>query len=334
MTEALDPKNLPTRSQAIAENPDSRPLPTRTLGRSGLDVSVLAFGGWAIGGNDQGNSYGPTDDDESRAALARAWELGCRFVETADVYGHGHSERLIGEVLGARPDVLFCTKVGADFYNHVESVRLNFYPSYIRFALEKSLKRLRRDRLDLYLLHNPPPDVLGDPRMYETVEQLRQEGLIRAYGVSIHTIREGLAAIESGAPSVLMVAYNLLHRAAETEGLLEAAARANVGIVAREPLANGFLSGKVEGFHRWTHGDIRHGWPASYVADRARAAAGWKHLATAGRSLAQAALQFPLAHEAVGSVAVGCKTVAQVEENFSALSVPVEPGGFRPLAGA
>lgn len=316
-----------------AEGARTADLPTRTLGRTGLALPVFSFGGWAIGGNDHGNSYGPTDDDESRRALERAWELGCRFVETADVYGHGHSEQLIGEILGNRPEVRFCTKVGADFYSQLDTVKLNFYPSYIRFALEKSLRRLRRDVLDCYILHNPPPQVIGDVRLYETLEMLRQEGLIRHYGVSIHQMQEGLDAIATGAPSFLLVPYNLLHRAAE-DRLLEEARVAGVGIIVREALANGFLAGRTEGFHRWAHGDIRHLWPAQYVAERAREAASWRRLEQPGRTLAQAALQFPLLHPAVTSVSVGCKSVAQVEENFRALEVPLAPEDVRTVAKA
>lgn len=296
-------------------------------------MPVLSFGGWAIGGNDHGNSYGPVDDDASRAALERAWELGCRLVETADVYGHGHSEALVGEVLGHRPEVLFATKVGADFYSQLDSVKLNFYPSYIRFALEKSLKRLRRSAIDLYMLHNPPPQVTGDVRLYETLEQLRQEGLVRHYGVSIHQMQEGLDAIKTGAPDFLLVSYNLLHRAAEQQ-LLDAARDAGVGIIVREALANGFLAGRKEGFHRWPHGDIRHLWPAQYVAERARAAESWRHLEQQGLTLAQAALQFPLTHPGVSTVSVGCKTVAQVEENFTALSRLLPTEAFREPARA
>jgi len=314
-------------SSVVAVQPGS--LPVRALGKTGLDLPVLSFGGWAIGGNDQGNSYGPTDDDESRRALQRAWAMGCRLVETADVYGHGHSESLIGEMLGDKSEVRFCSKVGADFYGQLDTVRLNFYPSYIRFALEKSLKRLRRDVLDLYMLHNPPPQVVGDERLYETLEMLRQEGLIRHYGVSIHQMQEGLDAIRTGAPAFLLVPYNLMHRAAD-ETLLEEARQAGVGIIVREALANGFLAGRTEGHHRWAHGDIRHTWPAQYVADRARAAAGWRRLERPGRTLAQAALQFPLMHPGVTTVSVGCKTVAQVEENFRALDLPLSPEDVRP----
>src|SRR5512136_454613 len=120
----------------------------RVLGRTGLRVSEIGFGGWAIGGNAHGNSYGPTDDAESIAAVRRAADLGCTFFDTADVYGWGHSEELLGRALeGRRGDVVLATKVGGDFYHG--GVRTNFDTGYLAFALERSLERLRTDHVDL-----------------------------------------------------------------------------------------------------------------------------------------------------------------------------------------
>ncbi|MBM3269369.1 MAG: aldo/keto reductase [Candidatus Sericytochromatia bacterium] len=294
---------------------------TRVLGRTGLQVSEIGFGAWAIGGNAHGNSYGPTDDAESRRALARALDLGCSFVDTADVYGWGHSESLVGEVVGSRDDVVVCTKVGGDFQTVPGRVTLNFAPTYIRSACEQSLRRLRREALDVYLLHNPPPQVVGDPRLYETLEALRDEGKIRSFGVSIHAVQEGLDAISAGRAQVLQVALNLLHREAAA-GLLPAARTAGVGIVAREPLANGFLAGRFDGSFRWEHGDIRHTWPAAFVQHRADRVRALRHMERADRTLAQAAILYPLALEGVSTVIPGAKTVGQVEENFGAAAAP------------
>jgi aryl-alcohol dehydrogenase-like predicted oxidoreductase len=119
----------------------------RLLGRTGLRVSEIGFGAWAVGGNAHGNSYGPVDDRESIAAVRRAVDLGCNFLDTADVYGWGHSEEILGEALnGRRDEVFLATKVGGDFYHG--GVRLNFEPGYIGFALDRSLKRLRTDHVD------------------------------------------------------------------------------------------------------------------------------------------------------------------------------------------
>ncbi len=296
-------------------------LPTRRLGRTEFQVSEIGFGAWAIGGNAHGNSYGPTDDAQSKRALARALELGCTFVDTADVYGHGHSETLVGEVVGDRRDIVVCTKVGGDFQTEPGRVTLNFAPGYLRQACELSLRRLRREALDVYLLHNPPPQVMGDARLYETLEALRQEGKIRAFGVSIHSPQEGLDALRAGKIQVIQVALNLLHRDAAA-ALLPAALVADVGIIAREPLANGFLSGKYTGAFRWEHGDIRHTWPAAFVQQRAEQVRLLAPLVREDRTLAQAAILYPLALPGVSTVIPGAKTVSQVEENFGAARAP------------
>ncbi len=296
-------------------------IPHRRLGRTGLSVSEIGFGAWGIGGNAHGNSYGPTDDAQSKLALARALELGCTFVDTADVYGHGLSEKLVGAVVGSRTDVVVCTKVGGDFQTQPGRVMLNFAPSYVRHACEQSLRRLRREAIDVYLLHNPPPPVFGDPRLYETLEALQAEGKIRAFGVSIHACQEGLDAIASGKPAVIQVPLNLLHREAEAR-LLQAASTADVGIIAREPLANGFLAGRFDGDHRWEHGDIRHTWPAAFVQSRAARVRTLRTLVADGRTLVQTAIRYPLALPGVSVVIPGCKTAAQVEENFGAAQSP------------
>src|SRR6058998_3749962 len=138
-------------------------MKTRILGRTGLKVSEVGFGAWAIGGNEHGNSYGPTDDAESIAAVRRAVDLGVNFIDTADVYGWGHSEEILGEALEGRRD-----------------------DGYLAFALERSIKRLRTDHVDVYQLHNPPAEMMGDPETYEVLESLKAEHKIDHYGVSVH----------------------------------------------------------------------------------------------------------------------------------------------------
>src|SRR2546425_1312664 len=174
----------------------------RTLGKTGLKVSEVGFGAWAIGGNDYGNSYGPTDDKVSLAAVERAFELGCNFYDTADVYGHGHSEELLGQALKEhRNDVILATKVGGDFYH--DPPRMNFNPDYLEFASTKSCERLQTDHLDLYQLHNPPIQLLKNGKIFEGLEKLKDSGRIRHYGVSIHDPQEDLYqwSIENQQPS-------------------------------------------------------------------------------------------------------------------------------------
>ncbi len=288
----------------------------RVLGRTGVKVSEVGLGAWALGGNAHGNSYGPTDDATSVAAVRRALELGCTFIDTADVYGWGHSEEILGEALeGHRDEVVLATKVGGDFYHG--GVRMNFDPGYVGFALERSLKRLRTDHVDLYQLHNPPMEMMGDPRTYNVLESLKAEGKIAHYGVSIHEPAEGLLCLESGKPEVLQVPFSLF-RQEWVEELLPAAHKAGVGLIAREPLGNGFLAGTIGPRARFPAGDIRSYWPPALIAGRAEAADRLAFLAKEGRTRAQAALRFVLAFPEVSVAIPGAKTPPQAEENLAA----------------
>lgn len=317
----------------------------RLLGRTGLAVSEVGFGAWAIGGNRYGNSYGPTDDAESIRAVHRAVELGCNFFDTADVYGHGHSEEILGAALsGMRDRVILATKVGGNFYNRdihplvrdriAQAAGMpfnrippdapvplthdaNFTASYIRFALAMSLERLQTDYIDLLQLHNPPQQQIAALETYGVLEDVKQEGLIRAYGVSVHTPEEGLAAIQSTMPDTVQLVYNLARREAEP-AFFPAARSANVGVIVREPLANGFLAGRYIETSTWDKGDIRARMPPQHVAQLVALGRRVHELAArAGPSAAQLALRFALDNPGVSIVIVGTKTVAQADENFA-----------------
>src|SRR5580704_8655009 len=158
----------------------------RKLGSTSLEVSEIGFGAWGIGGNQFGNSYGPAADEESLAAVTTAFDLGCTFFDTADVYGHGHSEELLGKALkGTRQKVVIATKVGSDFYH--QPPQLRFTEEYITFAVEQSLKRLDTDVIDLYQLHNPPFSAIEHGQLFAPLEKLKSQGKIRFYGISIHS---------------------------------------------------------------------------------------------------------------------------------------------------
>jgi aryl-alcohol dehydrogenase-like predicted oxidoreductase len=289
----------------------------RRLGRTELQVSEVGFGAWAIGGGKHGHSYGPTDDAESLRAIERAFELGCTFFDTADIYGHGLSEKLLSQALHAhRHDCVIATKAGNDFYHG--PFRKNFDPDYIRFALEKSLKRLRMDYLDVYLLHNPPLMMVERGEHYRIMEDLKAEGKIRFYGVSVHDAYEGMKAIETGKPDVVEVAHNLLRQDAQEE-LLPFAQEHDIGIIAREPLASGMLTGKYSAVSTFTDSDIRAEWPPEYLAFQTQLVEKLGFLAAEGqRTLAQAALRFVLDEPAVSVVIPGIKTVAHADENIAA----------------
>jgi aryl-alcohol dehydrogenase-like predicted oxidoreductase len=292
----------------------------RVLGKTGLKVSEVGFGAWAIGGNAHGNSYGPTDDKLSLASIGRALELGCNFFDTADVYGHGHSEELLGHALrGHRSEVFIATKVGGDFYHGTP--RMNFNSDYLEFALGKSCERLDSDYIDLYQLHNPPVQLIRDGRVFKTLEKLKASGKIRHYGISIHDPQEGQLAMRNGSIEAVQVVFNILRQEAKNQ-LFREATKENVGIIAREPLANGFLAGKLKTESTFHEGDIRHNFPPDYISQLTEAADRLRFLESNSRTLAQAALRFALDHREISTVIPGAKNPEQVDEDLASSESP------------
>src|SRR5260370_19228133 len=292
----------------------------RTLGKTAIKVSEVGFGAWAIGGNNYGNSYGPTDDKDSLAAIEKALELGCNFYDTADVYGHGHSEELLGQALKERRrDVILATKVGGDFYH--DPPRMNFNPEYLEFASEKSCERLQTDYIDLYQLHNPPAQLLKNGKIFEVLEKLKDGGRIRHYGISIHDPQEVLLSMKYGQPAAIQVVFNVLRQEAKNQ-LFQAAREQNVAIIAREPLSNGFLTGKFNIDSTFPSGDIRSNFPRNYLAGLIGAAQQLRLLESKTRTLAQASIRFALDHKDVSTVIPGAKTPQQTEENIKASDIP------------
>jgi len=295
----------------------------RTLGQTGLQVSEIGFGAWAIGGNAYGNSYGWTSDDQSVDAVKRAVELGCNFFDTADVYGFGHSEELLGVAftelgLNMSDQIAVATKVGGNFYDG--NVRADFSAAYVRFAADQSLRRLARDWLDLYQLHNPTIAEIRDGSIFAVMNELKAAGKVRHWGVSVFSAEEGLAAIEAGAETV-QIAYNVLAQEPARQ-LFPTAQQAGVGIIAREPLGNGLLTGKYELDSTWVAGDIRATMPRHVGARQVQAAEELRFLEGDGeRTLAQALLRFALDQPTISSVIVGIKTSAQAEENLAAANL-------------
>jgi aryl-alcohol dehydrogenase-like predicted oxidoreductase len=288
----------------------------RDFGNTGLKVSEVGFGCWAIGGNEHGNSYGPTDDRASLDAIQKAIELGCNFFDTADVYGWGHSEELLGKACKSKRDhLIIATKVGGDFYQGPGFQ--TFTPEYIRFALDKSLERLKTDYIDVYQLHNPPLKLLNRPQTFEVLKDLKKEGKIRAWGVSVFDPVEGMTALKVGQPDSLQVPYNIFNTKPAAE-LIPSAHAVGCSIIAREPLANGFLTGKYQANCTFEQGDVRQNWPRDYIRARVSAAQKLEFLTRAGRTLAQAAIKFALFSDGVAVVIPGIKTSEQAEENLAA----------------
>lgn len=291
----------------------------REFGKTGIKVSEIGFGSWGIGGNEHGNSYGATDDKVSIEAINKALDVGCNFFDTADVYGRGHSEELIGKALrGKRDKVIVATKVGSDFYQGPGFK--TFTSDYIRFALEKSLERLKTDYIDIYQLHNPPLKRLSDSSTYQTMQELKREGKIRAWGVSVFDPVEGLSALKSGQPDSLQIAVNLFARPADQ--LFNQAQEVGCAIIAREALSNGFLTGKYTEQCEFESGDIRCNWPRKFINARVLAAKSIARLFAGRRSVLQVALRYVLDNKNIAVVAIGMKTAEHAQENCSVSGEP------------
>jgi aryl-alcohol dehydrogenase-like predicted oxidoreductase len=294
-------------------------MKTRRLGRTDLTVSAIGFGAWAIGGS----GYGPTEDGASLQALSYAFDQGVSFYDTADTYGHGHSEKLVGEVFqesSKRAQVVIATKVGWDFYHG--GAKKNFDPEYIRFACGESLRRLKTDYIDLYQLHNPKLEVIEEGSIFKVLTQLKKEGKIRFWGVSIHEMIEGTSVIQNGTSDTIQVIYNLLDQRAR-EGLMPQSLEHDLGLIVREPLACGLLTEKYSPNSQFSKTDHRNRWTTeklkSYCGkmDRVKTVLNSKKI-----PLKQAAIEFVLAEKAMSTVIPGVKTKAQLKDHLQACESP------------
>ncbi len=286
----------------------------RRLGSTELQVSAIGLGCWGISGD-----WGEVEETQALRTLARAFELGVTFYDTADMYGRGRSEERVRAALGAhRHEIVIASKGGMNFYEGER--HLDFRPQYIAFALEQSLRRLGTDYIDLYQLHNPEPKHLTDD-LFAALERLREQGKIRYYGVSLNSRMEGAAEVKERRPASVQVVYNLLDQRA-AEQVFPWAQQQRIGVIARVPLGSGRLTGKFTPTHTFPPGDHRAKNPPEWVREGVEQAWRLAFLARDGRTLAQAALQFVLAHPAVSVTIPGAKSPQQVEENVSAASAP------------
>lgn len=301
-------------------------MPRRALGRSGLKVSEIGFGGWGIGKS----MWGRTDDEESLRALRAALERGVDYFDTAAVYGHGHSERLIGRVLretGARAVV--GTKVppkNMEWPAHEWTRFADAFPAdWVRASAERSLRNLRRDSLDLLMLHVWHDRWLGDPLWPETLgvlARLREEGKIRLVGVSINSDDpdSALEAVRAGVVDAVQVIFNLFDQRAAAR-LLPACAEKGVGVVVRCPFDEGGLTGTLTPATRFTPEDFRsYYFGGDRLPETCRRAAQLKAALVPAHAadLAEAALRFCLSFPAVATVIPGMRTAAHVQLNARA----------------
>jgi aryl-alcohol dehydrogenase-like predicted oxidoreductase len=295
----------------------------RDLGRTGIRVSEIGFGGWAIGGASEASGmplgWGRTSDEESLAAIRRARALGVTFFDTADSYGFGRSESLLGIVLSRkREDVIIATKVG-NARTSTGEFRKDFSKQHVFHAVDGSLKRLRTDYIDIYQAHNPTLDELRREDIQEAMDRLQEIGKIRFWGVSVTTVEEGIEIIRRGWGYVLQVLYNVLNQAPATD-LFPLAKEKGYGIVARVPLASGLLTGKFRQDAVFGADDVRQSFltPRRLQESTARVDEVRSIIGGTARTLAEGALRFVLANDAVSSAIPGARNVHQVETNVAA----------------
>jgi aryl-alcohol dehydrogenase-like predicted oxidoreductase len=302
-------------------------MKTRYFGRTGWEVSEIGFGSWAIGAD-----WGPVDDREAIAALNEALDRGMTFIDTADVYGDGRAEKLIAKVLKSRGPrgLVVATKAGRRLDPHVAA---GYNRNNLTAFVERSLRFLEVDALDLVQLHCPPPEVYYRPETFEALDGLVEQGKIRYCGVSVEKVEEGIKALEFPRLASVQIIFNIF-RQRPADLFLELAKQHNVAVIVRVPLASGLLSGK---FTRDTHFDRsdhrnynRHG----EVFDVGETFAGVPYetglgaaeelraLVPPDETMAQFALRWILMHDGVTVTIPGAKNIGQARENAAASDLP------------
>jgi len=298
----------------------------RDLGRTGWKVSTVSFGAWAIGA-----AWGTVDDKESLAALHRAVDLGVNFIDTADVYGDGRSERLVSQLRRERREKIYiATKAGRRLQPHTAE---GYNRANITAFVERSLKNLDTDTIDLLQLHCPPNDVYYQPEMFDVLDDLVAAGKLRFYGVSVKSPEEGLKAIDYPNLQSVQIIFNMFrHRPAEL--FFAEAKRRRVGILARVPLASGMLTGKMRPDTTFEASDHRQFNRHGEVFDVGETFSGvdfetglqaveeLKAICPQGWTLTQFALRWILMHDAVTCAIPGAKRPQQAEDNCFAADLP------------
>src|SRR5215203_3128170 len=292
-----------------------------------MQVSEISLGTWAFG-----SEWGTVSDEDSYASLNRAIDLGVNFLDTADVYGDGHSEKLIGKLLKGRPndEIFVATKAGrrldphtADGYN---------YENLSAFV-ERSLENLGVESLDLLQLHCPPTQTYRQDSTFEALDRLEESGKLKNYGVSVEKVEEARMALSYPNVKTIQIIFNIF-RQKPAEEFFPLAEERNIGILARVPLASGLLSGKMSAERTFADDDHRSFNREGEAFDRGETFSGvdfetgleaaeeLKGLVPGGHTLAQFALRWILMHPAVSCAIPGGKNPSQVEDNVAAAEMP------------
>jgi len=298
----------------------------RRLGRTGWKVSAISFGAWAIGG-----TWGKVEDSESLAALHKAIDSGVNFIDTADVYGDGRSERLIGQVLKDRTEeIIVATKAGRRLDYHTAS---GYNRENLTAFIERSLKNLDVETLDLVQLHCPPTEVYYMPEVFGVLDELVQQGKIRHYGVSVEKVEEAIKAIEFPNVKTVQIIFNIF-RQRPADLFFKLAQQKQIGILARVPLSSGMLTGKMKPDTEFEEDDHREFNREGEAFDKGetfsgvdydlslRAVEELRPLVPDGWNMAQFALRWILMHEAVSCAIPGAKRPSQAVQNAAAADLP------------
>ena len=298
----------------------------RELGRTGMKVSTISFGAWAIGG-----SWGSVDDKESLSALHRSIDLGVNFIDTADVYGDGRSERLVAKLRKERKETIYvATKAGRRLDPHVAD---GYNRANLTAFVERSLKNLATDAIDLLQLHCPPTEVYYRPETFGVLDDLVRAGKLRHYGVSVEKVEEALKAIEYPNVQTVQIIFNIF-RQRPAELFFAEALRRKVGILARVPLASGMLTGKLTAKSTFEADDHRAFNRHGESFDRGETFSGVDYdtglqaveelrtLVPQDWSMTQFALRWILMFDAVTCAIPGAKNPSQAEDNAKSADLP------------
>jgi aryl-alcohol dehydrogenase-like predicted oxidoreductase len=306
-------------------------LPVRQLGKDGPEFTVIGFGAWAIGGP-WAYGWGPQDDADSIRAIQAALDLGINWIDTAAVYGLGHSEEIVGKAIkGRRDNVYIATKCGL-VWDKKGNVKGNINPGSIRQEVENSLRRLDIDVIDLYQIHWPDGKT-PEEKAWEMMLKLKEEGKVRWIGVSNFDVPRIKKCLELGHVQSLQPPYSLVKRVLETEEL-PFCKKHGIGVVAYSPMMSGLLSGKFD-INRLAPDDWRHKSPyfkepflskALNFVEKLRPIAG-KY----GKTVAQFAIGWVLQNDAVTSAIVGARNVSQVEEIVGAADLVIDPEDMKAI---
>jgi len=300
----------------------------RQLGSTGISVSAVGFGVWTVstGWWDTG------DEDAGVRLLRRAYDAGITLFDTADTYGNGKGETMLARALkDVRDEIVIATKFGYDFYHHggerrgQQELPQDFSPAFVRFALEESLKRLETDYIDLYQMHNPRLWAVDSDELFATLEQLKREGKVRAYGVALGPAigwrDEGLAAMEKRDIGGLQTIYNLLEQD-PGRAFFPLAREREVGVLVRVPHSSGLLEGKYTAETTFAPSDHRSHRPREWLTEGLKKLERLDFLTEDGRTIGQAAIQFVLAEQSVASVLPNIYDADQLQEFAAAADTP------------